>query len=485
MKHLSSSTHSPHRVSKHPRQPNEKPPSTPAVPNAPVACSQALWNGLPLELTQKIVWCQAPLPGPHRHRVPQDTRLALSRLALVDRKLNRATQPFLRLARWADEFARYWPESHHASPPPDIETLLVDPMACGGPPDLMLALPDEPEARARVNLLLKRLNAYSPPPPSLALLLTRMFRIWLDRRQDAEAHATRLPTDGLPQLLLHADPLMTPLCVFDTLGTDASNLSLRSVDCVPLSLLMQHFPSLDDDFKPLLALHWFLLLEDDDLQLTEPTRAALERHGIHQDSAVQLALRWKSGLLDAPPERVDLELGRACLAFLQGTQAAAGLASMILLARFCTVPRLRALAGDATWIALIQRAMTGIHYQSPAVWADIQRADYLVAALPRDLGVAAFKGLTAAQRLRFIRRPHCGVYFKARIYMAYVKALVEAEDVSLRERLATLNSFAEGIRQYGGLDKSALPQLDAWRIALAKAIGLGEPAQAQQDPTSV
>lgn len=440
---------------------------------------QTLWDALPHEIAQKIVWHRATPPGPNRQRALAQ-RIELFHTLMVDRKLYRAALPLFGLVRWADEFAKYWPEppapNALATPKPDIEVLVGNPLASrpGGTIELTLDLPEEPDGAGRLNLLLGRLNTYAHLP-FLKPLLKRLFGIWLDRRSDATAHAMRLPLNDLPQRLLHTDALLTPPCVYEAIRVDYSCLPLRDVGSAPVQLLMRHFAHFDDALKLSVALHLLLLLEDDELQVTPPTWAALQQHGVDQDATFQQALHWKSGLLDPAPQQANIPLATDALPALKRLRPLSGLACMTLLSRFFAFPGLRALESDDTWIELIRQAMAEIHHRPPQTWTDTLRADYLVALLPEDLGVAAFNRLSPAQRLLFIRKPYCGLYFRARIYVAYLRALANANDVDPQERLATLEHFIQGVRSYGAHDENALPQLTAWRQRLAKASAPRQP----------
>ncbi|NIM40803.1 MAG: hypothetical protein GTN84_07585 [Hydrogenophaga sp.] len=444
-------------------------------PGGELARSQTLWDLLPREVAQKIVWYRSPLPSPG-HESTLATRIELFRSLMVDRKLRGATQPLLRMARWSHEFTKYWPRPSdlpsNDCAEPDIETLVSNPVTPSGPDgsvDLTLELPNEYQGQARTRLLLSGLNAHDRPrfmPP----LLTRMFAIWLERRHDTGAHAQRLPTDDLPRLLLHADTLLTPPLVYEAIGIAYSRLPLHTVSSAPVELLLQHFMHFDSDLQCTLALQLLLLLEDDDLQMTAQTRASLKRHGIDRHCMVEQAVRWKSGLLDTPWDQIDVQLGHEVLDFLKRTRSPAGMACIALLLRLCAVPHLRALESDETWIGLIQQAMAQISHQRPSVWNDTYRTDYLVAHLPEDLGVAAFKGLPAAQRLRFIRKPQCDLYFKARRHIPYLRALFQSEDIEPVTRLATLDHFIGGVVSRGAYDAEALPQLRLWRQILDDSI---------------
>lgn len=437
--------------------------------------SQTLWDQLPREVAQKIVWYRSPLPSPGRESTLA-TRIGLFHSLMVDRKLRGATQPLLRMARWSREFTKYWPRpsnlSSNACAEPDIETLVSDPLAPSGPDgsvDLTLELPNEHRGQARTHLLLSGLNARDRSP-FLEPLLTRMFAIWLERRHDTGAHAQRLPTDDLPRLLLHADPLLTPPHVYEAIGIGYSRLPLHTVDSAPVELLLQHFLHFDSDLQCTLALQLLLLLEDNDLQMTAQTRASLKRHGIDRHGMVEQAVRWKLGLLDTPSDQIDVQLSREVLDFLKRTRSPAGMACIALLLRLCTAPRLRALESDETWIGLIQRAMAQICHRRPSEWNDTYRADYLVAHLPEDLGVAAFNGLPVAQRLRFIRKPQCGLYFKARKHIPYLRAVFQSGDIEPGARLATLDHYIDGVVSGGAYEAMALPQLRLWRQILADNI---------------
>lgn len=128
---------------------------------------QTLWNALPHEIAQKIVWYRAPPPGPSRERaLAQRTELLYT--LLVNRKLCQAALPLFRLVRWADEYAKYWPEPQEPQEPnapippaPDIEVLVGNPQANlpGGTIGLTLNLPKEPDGLGRLNLLLSTIRA--------------------------------------------------------------------------------------------------------------------------------------------------------------------------------------------------------------------------------------------------------------------------------------------------------------------------------------
>lgn len=248
---------------------------------------------------------------------------------------------------------------------------------------------------------------------------------------------------------------------------------------------MRHFPHFDDQLKLAVALHLLLLLEDENLQVTPQTWAALKQHGIDQDDLFQRALRWKSGLLDTAPQQEDIPLATEALQALKRLRPLSGLASMTLLSRFCAIPSLRAQETDGTWIELIQQAMAEIHHRAPQTWADTLRTDYLVAGLPEDLGVAAFNRLPPAQRLLFICKPYCGLYFRCRTYEAYLWALANASDVDARERLSVLDHFIQGVNSYGAHEANALPQLTAWRRHLAETIAPQHPTQPGQHKAPV
>ena len=442
--------------------------STHATQGDATARTQWLWDDLPHELAQKIVWHRAPLPGMGQACAPA-TRVELFRSLMVDRKLRHATQPLLRLARWSHELSKCWPRPPNAPsatwPAPDIETLVSDAVAPGGSAGSMalaIPLPQDAGGQARADLLLSPLNAYVQSP-FLAPLLTRLFEAWLERRQNAGPHTLRLPLDDLPQRLLHTDPLLTPPHIFEAINTSSSCLPMANVASAPVQLLMQHFAHFDKDFQRTLALHLLLLLEDDDLEIAPSTWAALKQHGIEGHEMVVQAIHWKSSLLDTPAGLIDVRRARDVLDVLKRSSLLSSLANLALLVRLCAVPQLRALESDEVWLALIQRVMAEIRHQRPAVWTDTLRADYLVARLPEDLGVAAFNRLPAAQRLRFIRKPLCGLYFKARIHMPYLRALAKAQDITPAERLATLDHFIRGVNACGAYEASALPQLNGWR----------------------
>lgn len=449
----------PHTSPQPPEQTDTPPHASAPVPRDLLA----LWQELPPELLQRIAWTLAtPTRMGQRHEGPRQRLLAaqaigqaLLRLALVNTQLRQLLRPLLRMARWSVDLALMWMPG---STPSSVERLLANPATpVHGDDRLHIGTPPELGQR-RLDALLDCVAERARTPAAQALL-ARLFEAWLarlDSDSDAAARLAHLPLHDLPQRLFLFDGSLDPHFVFEHLGYEGC--PMHTPGTLPVNLLMQHLLRFEEDLKLFIWLHLEPLLEDEDPELSQQVAARLQALQIDRDPVVERVRRWRADFLAKPVQAIDEALAREVLQALGQMPLLFAAVPLALLAKFCGHERLRALASDETWVALIHRAMAESH-GSPA-W---MRALYLFSVIPPELGVSAFKRLPAAQRLGMLRLR------SNHDHMPYVEALVRDGELPLAQRIAALDRIIELVSSHPGSRR--LPQLRAWREQLARALG--------------
>lgn len=428
------------------RQRTREPVGRPAPLEEPNG--SVLWSRLPDDPIRHIAWRVAPPTYMGRDPdVAKRTFKALLAMALTHRPLLARLQPLLDLLGWSVTLARFWDRSvvyrpDRALAPPTNEDGLIG-LLFKNPSTLNV-----PSLRGpRLDALLK--CATTENCPGATSLLIRLFQAW-GERHDKREELAHLALDELPLRLLQIDTTLEPRFLYEALGCPDWH-DVRP-DAPAIAWLMRHLKRFQDELRLFVCWHLVLLFENEaqNPPLLDPLWAAMRSHGIDEhDPILRQILTWNEQFLQTPAEQIDLDLARAVLRTLEGLPMVSSALALRLLSTFCGSARLRALAPDGQWTALIEQAMSELTPHS-------RRFDYLVALMPPELGVPAFARLPAAKRLRLIGagcRQH---------HMPYVEALAKADDIPWQDRRdALLHLIAAS-----DPDSSKRPRLLRWLAEL-------------------